>query len=562
MALEGGQNGGQSTQRGIRRRGRIRVQSRRREVFDHDQGLGSSKHSLKDRQADGKSKRNIFDLFKGKGKDIRSIVPPILTPLIPPALLPPVTSEILTIPTPEPVLSSPPETTSGIETQPIETQPPTTEPASVVTLTPLIPSPETTPETTTTARPIFVPQFPPPVDIITTEIPGSGVITIELPPQQSLPVTAEPFTPPGSSISSQASVVPSASSRSTFITLTSAISTSTTSVLGIPEPTESPTNDTVGSSSSSGPAGRTAGIVVGTILAVMPIIALVYFWFRRRRRRQSAGTYEEKPPEETLNLFRRPVEKLGVTIGGFFGRCRKDSTRNDGNPEVGKPEPIHQRSTRRFEETKHEPIPDITLTAVVEEGGSRTGSPLPSPGMGQTKSGSTRIVIARKSPGSLSRQQSPRYSFLAEQTRPRGGGGDGTSSHGTAEGTSRSNTPYRDRTSTISDISTSWMTTATQKTDGEFVPTTALRYPGGPRPSMPQEQRLPVQGEGVGGQQRGPSGTVPGPSKWLSPPSWRVMARRSLTRSQKSDDGRSRSSRSDSDKSQGLPLEKGSRRYM
>lgn len=45
---------------------------------------------------------------------------------------------------------------------------------------------------------------------------------------------------------------------------------------------------------------------------------------------------------------------------------------------------------------------------------------------------------------------------------------------------------------------------------------------------------------------------VPGPSKWLSPPSWRVMARRSLTRSRGSDGSRIQSPLpSDSDKSQG-----------
>lgn len=195
-----------------------------------------------------------------------------------------------------------------------------------------------------------------------------------------------------------------------------------------------------------------------------------------------------------------------------------------------RPEPTRRKSTRRCEEPI---LPDIKLTTVAEEEDGKVGT---NPSLERPKSGFTRIVISRN-PKLFTGQRSSRSSIPAEP-----GGPSNTDRQPLVEAASRSDTPFRN--SAMSDVSTSWMTAVTQKTDGEFVPTTALRYPGvrvparqpqGPGPPV-EKQSKPVQ--------------APGPSRWLSPPSWRVVARRSLGLSLKSEDRRSRGSPSDSEKSQ------------
>ncbi|KAM7201687.1 hypothetical protein V8F33_003236 [Rhypophila sp. PSN 637] len=508
MAEGDGHDSGLFLERAIRRRGRSRSLSAKKELDGEVETSEKNGRSRQARQAFGKQ---IGERFRGKGKDIRTIVPPFLTPLIPPGLLPTTSSEIITtIPTPEPVLSSPPPPPPP-PLPPSTTEAPTTEAAPpIVTLTPIIEPPaQTPPETTTTAPPIIIPVFPPLVDLVTTEtqpaqLPPTETLSTQISTSTAEPSISQPL-PPSSDVSS-ASL---SSSIKTFITLTS--STTATASLGIPNATYSATR--AATEYTPNPAGRTAGIVVGTILGVALLIALIIFWHKRRRRQQADAARASTPAGISLLPAGKcfDVKHRDFKLGGLFHRSGPSWTKRFGPSEIEKPAPVvRQKSTRRrFDE----PIPNITLTAVAEEEERRGGSNPDSRG-GQ----STRIVISRILP----RQQSLRSSsFLAAD--PPGGDRQATSEP------SRSNTPFRN--STMSEASSTWMTTATQKTDGEFVPPTALRYPSVP----PKTRQAPQDGGG--------EIAVPGPSRWLSPPSWRVMARKSMTRSHKSadDDGRSRS---------------------
>ncbi|KAK4213086.1 hypothetical protein QBC37DRAFT_374418 [Rhypophila decipiens] len=511
MAEGDGHDSRRFSGRCVRRRGSSKSLSAKKESGGEVERSERSGRSRQARQAFGKQ---IGELFKGKGKDIRTIVPPFLTPLIPPGLLPTTSSEtITTIPTPEPVLSSPPPPPSTTETPTTEAAPP------ILTLTPIIePPPQTPPETTTTAPPIIIPVFPPPADLEITEtqpaqLPPTETLTTQIYTSTAEPSISQPLPPP-----SEVSSASSSSSIKTFITLTS--STTATASLGIPNATYSATR--AATEYTPNPAGRTAGIVVGTILGVALLIALILFWRERGRRRRRADAARASTPAGVSLLPAGgcfDVKHRDFKLGALFHRSSASpswTTKRFGPPssEIEKPAPVVRRKSsttrRRFDEPM---IPNITLTAVAEEDERRGGQ-------------STRIFISRILP----RQQSliGSSSFLADN--PPGGGDRQATTSGEP---SRSNTPFRN--STMSEASSTWMTTATQKTDGEFVPPTALRYPSVPSPKTRQ-----TQAQGGGGGEM----AVPGPSRWLSPPSWRVMARRSLTRSHKSsddDNGRSRS---------------------
>ncbi|KAM7216609.1 hypothetical protein V8F06_008020 [Rhypophila decipiens] len=524
MAERDGHDSRRFSERGVRRRGRSKSLSAKKESGGKVETSEKSGRSRQARQAFGKQ---IGELFKGKGKNIRTIVPPFLTPLIPPGLLPTTSSEIITtIPTPEPVLSSPPPPPPPT---PSTTETPTTEAAPpILTLTAIIePPPQTPPETTTTARPIIIPVFPPPVDLVTTEtqpvqLPPTESLSTQISTSKAEPSISQPLPPP-----SEVSSASSSSSIKTFITLTS--STTATASLGIPNATYSATR--AATEYTPNPAGRTAGIVVGTILGVTLLIALILFWHKRKRRQQQADAARASTPAGISLLPAGKcfdVKHRDFKLGALFHRSSASpswTTKRFGPSasEIEKPAPVLRRKSsttrRRFDEPM---IPNITLTAVAEEEDERRGGGGGSNNPDRGGQQSTRIVISRILP----RQQSLRSSSFLADNPP------GSSDHRQATTTrepSRSNTPFRN--STMSEASSTWMTTATQKTDGEFVPPTALRYPSVPSTKTRQ---------GGGGEIAVP----PGPSRWLSPPSWRVMARRSLTRSHKSssdDDGRTRS---------------------
>ncbi|KAK3317948.1 hypothetical protein B0H66DRAFT_621404 [Apodospora peruviana] len=341
-------------------------------------------------------------------------------------------------------------------------RPPTTtstSTTSTVSLDPVSPFP-------TSTKTLVPPTILPPAEPVQTTPPP----TISTPPTISQPSTISPTTP-----------VPSSTEIPTTLSTRTIINTTTSFDVVAATYTSTPASMDYGTLSPA----RTAGIALGTICLVAPT----------KSNRSSSPVAQESLVQSSAS-FDGVISSTDNT-GGKLSAATRHTNAGGGVPE--RPKPTLPRWVCQIRQI----IPQNVLSPVVEEDEQTQSSSLSS-----SSSSSSRRSIGKKSTTrsiasrvfGRHRRSNPSPSSLERRLAGTATPPDGIS----AEGSTQNNDSFRH--SSASDLSSTWMTMVTEKTDSTFFPPTALSHPSVP----PMARRAAGVSNGGGTEQES--------SRWLRPP--------------------------------------------